>query len=386
MRSISDTIARLSTIRPLGEIPSPEHNSLLELSDFGSNPGNLKAHYFIPATLLPDAPLVVVLHGCLQTAAAYDYGSGWSKLAEERGFALLFPEQQRSNNPNLCFNWFVPEDIQAGGGEAHSIRQMIDQMAFDHGLNRNRIFVTGLSAGGAMSGVMLAAYPDIFAGGGIIAGLPYGSANNVPAAFDRMRGHGTPTAQQLAKYVTDATSHDGPWPKISVWHGSADRTVVPSNSTAIVDQWRTVHGIGAAPASSDTVDGHTHTIWTDKRGDAVIEEYVISGLGHGTPLDVEASGYGVAGSYMIDAGISSTHRIASFWGLTDAPQQKTAKPRLHNSAERAAVDLREAKVVTKPVADTHDDWQASRFGATSPKADKIRQVIEGALRTAGLLK
>ncbi|TIL83807.1 MAG: PHB depolymerase family esterase, partial [Mesorhizobium sp.] len=115
---------------------------------------------------LPEAaPLVVVLHGCTQTAAGYDDGSGWSQLADQEGFTLLFPEQQRANNPNLCFNWFVPGDTKRNGGEALSIRQMIGAVVVEYGLDRKRIFITGLSAGGAMTSVMLACYPEVFAGG-----------------------------------------------------------------------------------------------------------------------------------------------------------------------------------------------------------------------------
>ena len=135
---------------------------------------------------LPRAPaLVVVLHGCGQTAAAYDFGTGWSTLAKRYGFALLMPEQQRANNANTCFNWFNPGDIARGRGEAASIRQMIARMVADHEIDPRRIYITGLSAGGAMTSVMLAVYPEVFAGGAIIAGLPYGIASNVPRSTRR---------------------------------------------------------------------------------------------------------------------------------------------------------------------------------------------------------
>ena len=106
------------------------------------------------------------------------------------GFALLFPEQQRSNDPNLCFNWFMPGDSRRDLGEPLSIRQMIDTLARSQRSDPRRIFVTGLSAGGAMAAIMLATYPELFAGGAIIAGLPYGCAKTVPNAFDRMKGSG----------------------------------------------------------------------------------------------------------------------------------------------------------------------------------------------------
>src|ERR1700677_3699822 len=188
MRSLSDTIERLAAFRARRDVqmPAAADDRLRDFPEFGSNPGALRARIFVPSSLTKDAPLVVVLHGCTQTAAAYDHGSGWSQLAEREGFALLFPEQQRANNPNLCFNWFVPGDIRRDGGEALSICQMIDAVLATYRLDRSRIFVTGLSAGGAMASAMLATYPELFAGGAIIAGLPHGSARSVQQAFDAM--------------------------------------------------------------------------------------------------------------------------------------------------------------------------------------------------------
>jgi feruloyl esterase len=159
---------------------------LREIRNFGSNPGDLRMFAHLPPQVSEDCALVVVLHGCTQSAAGYDLGAGWSTLADRFGFVLLLPEQQRSNNPNGCFNWFQAGDIERGHGEAYSIRQMIDKMVLDHGINPARVFVTGLSAGGAMTSVMLATYPDVFAGGAIVAGLPYGAATTVQQAFETM--------------------------------------------------------------------------------------------------------------------------------------------------------------------------------------------------------
>jgi poly(hydroxyalkanoate) depolymerase family esterase len=139
---------------------------------FGRNPGWLKARTYIPADLPRGAPLVVVLHGCGQSASEYNHGAGWSVLADRHGFALLFPEQQRSNNLYLAFNWFAAGHSRRNRGEARSIREMVEAIVITHGIDRRRIFITGLSAGGAMTSVMLATYPDVFAGGAIIAGCP----------------------------------------------------------------------------------------------------------------------------------------------------------------------------------------------------------------------
>ena len=386
MRSISDTIARLSAIRQHVEPFLPPGHILKELPNFGSNPGALRAKYYVPQKFVADAPLVVVLHGCLQTAEGYNYGSGWSQLADEAGFALLFPEQQHTNNPNLCFNWFHPEDTRAGSGEALSIRQMIDRMVLDHNLNRNKIFVTGLSAGGAMAGAMLATYPDVFAGGGIIAGLPYGTATTVQQAFDRMRGVGEASPEELGQFVKKATSHRGAWPRISIWHGDADRTVAPSNATAIGQQWRSVHLLDETPSQTDIVDGHVHRVWLGPDSRPAIEEYVIEGLGHGTPLATEA-GYGAAGPFMLDAGISSTLRMAQFWGIAPA-DALMKKARAANDRSRASVQqpVKDRAQVKLPDAPLLPIYRSRPRQARIKNIDGIRKVIEDALRTAGLMK
>ena len=296
---------------------------LCNITDFGSNPGGLRACTYIPADLPSGAPLVVVLHGCRQTAGGYDSGSGWSSLADRHGFALVFPEQQRSNNPNLCFNWFAPGDCRRDGGEPLSIRQMIASLVASHDLDRRRIFVTGLSAGGAMTSVMLATYPDVFAGGAIIAGLPFGCAKTIPEAFERMKGNGLRDADGL---VRGASGYNGPWPIVSVWHGSADQTVHPANAEAILRQWRLVHGLEEKPTRIELIDSYPRRVWCDGNGRALIEMYDITGMAHGTPLATRGSdGCGAIGPYMLEANISSTRRIAEFWGLTASIHKDTAQ-------------------------------------------------------------
>lgn len=286
---------------------------------FSPNPGALAAKKFVPADLPPHAPLVVVLHGCTQTPEAYDRGTGWTYLAERHGFAVLYPEQQRSNNMKTCFNWFEPGHMRRDAGEPASIKSMIDRIIADHALDPMRIFITGLSAGAAMAGVMLATYPELFAGGGLIAGLPYGVVRSMPGAFSRMRSRGRETDTQLADFVHAASEHDGPWPTISVWHGTADATVDSSNADASVAQWRAVHRLGDAASADEKLAGHVHRVWQDASGRECVEEYAIAGMGHGTPLDAGAPGnVETPGDYLLDVGVSSTRRLAAFWGLAEA--------------------------------------------------------------------
>ncbi|MBA3526950.1 MAG: PHB depolymerase family esterase [Sphingomonas sp.] len=335
MRRLGKIVSQLTaSSRAMSRPTANDDGRLVPLTGFGSNPGDLDARIYLPA----DAPgaLVVVLHGCTQTAAGYDLGSGWSQLAERHGFALLFPQQRRANNPNLCFNWFAPGDARRGRGEALSIRQMIQHLAAKYRLESSQTFITGLSAGGAMTSVMLASYPELFAGGAVIAGLPFATANTVPEALERMRGQGAPSRRELAARVLAATDHKGPGPTLSVWHGTQDSVVEPSNATALVDQWRDLHGLGTTSGAVETVQGHRREAWRDSGGRAVIERYDIRGMGHGTPLDTSDGGCGVAGPHMLDVGICSTQLIAASWGLVaheaikresrSAPQQRHADP------------------------------------------------------------
>ncbi|MBC3942787.1 PHB depolymerase family esterase [Sphingomonas albertensis] len=376
MRNIADTIARMAR----AGAPTPRDiapSRLTPLIEFGTNPGALLGHSYVPKDLPPGAALVVVLHGCTQTAAGYDHGSGWSKLADRAGFALLFPEQTRANNPNLCFNWFASEDTAQAGGEAESIAQMSETMIARHGLDRSRVYVTGLSAGGAMTVAMLATRPDLFAGGAVIGGLAYGTATGVSQALDRMRGHGDTSDVALADAVRSGSrGHDGRWPTLAIWHGGADATVSVANADTIARQWRGIHGVDATAVRTERVGTAVHRIWSDAEGRDVVEDWTVPGMGHGTPIDpLRGERLGAAGPFMLDVGISSTAVIAKSWGLVAAAKAETA-------AKPAPVE-RVAKIAI-PVSPKPAAKPASKPRAEAPTG--IQATIEHALRAAGLMR
>ena len=385
MRKMSTTINHLATLSQTLKSSAPGAGSgrLQRLDAFGPNPGALNGWFHYPAGLAPGAPLVVVLHGCTQTAAGYDHGSGWSELADRHGFAVLFPEQTRANNPNLCFNWFTPEDNRRGAGEPASIHQMIETMIQRHRCDPARVHITGLSAGGAMTSIMLATYPDVFAAGAIIAGLAYGNAHGVPQALERMRGQGGAKGGELARLIpAPPPAHDG-WPAVSIWHGTADSTVALSNAADILDQWRGIHRLSERPDVIDRIDGHPHRAWLDRDGRPVIEEFIIDGMGHGTPLDAAAGvGGGKPGPHMLDVGISSTNRLAEMWGLaTPAAPAATTE----SAAREITANVPALRPALQPVHATRQP-AAPDAPASPGSPGYVGEVIEKALRAAGLMR
>ncbi len=194
---------------------------------------------------------------------------------------------------------------------------MISQVIDDHTVDPSRVFITGLSSGAAMTSVMLAAYPEVFTGGAIIAGLPYRSADTQMEAMSRMKGYGGPSDDKLDALVRGASKFTGPWPTISVWHGDHDTTVDSSNADSIVRQWQKIHNVEGPPTRVEKVDGFPRQVWCDAGGREMIEEYIIGGMGHGTPIRAGGDGgLGEEGEYMLEVGIASTRHKATFWGLT----------------------------------------------------------------------
>ena len=363
-RKVAQTLRGASTRSPADD----RDGRLVEIANFGENPGNLRMLVHAPEPLAARPGLVVVLHGCTQTAQAYDLGSGWSTLADAHGFALLYPEQKSANNANTCFSWFDPAHIARGKGEAGSIRNMIERMAVDLDIDRDRIFVTGLSAGGAMTNVMLAAYPEVFAAGAVIAGLPYGSARNVHEAFRSMFSGASRSAHDWGALVREASPHRGPWPKISIWHGEADATVVPSNAQELVKQWTDVHALPHHATSQESHGLHHLRQWRDEVGELRIEEHLIAGMSHGAPLtSAEGQGIGVAGPFMLDVGISSTLEIAGFFGLL---------------SEKAAIVEADGQRPKRRVAKEAAPAEKPQPALLST----VERTIAEALRKAGLLR
>ncbi|MEV7995051.1 PHB depolymerase family esterase [Streptomyces sp. NPDC086077] len=292
--------------------------SLQEVTGFGSNPGALKMYRYVPDGLPAGRPVVVALHGCTQNASGYGTGSGWMQLADRWGFSVVLPQQQSANNLSSCFNWFETGDIARGQGEAASLAQMVDRQLADVSGDRGRVYVTGLSAGGAMTAVLMAAYPEKFAAGGVVAGLPYGCAQAAGSPYVCMYVGATQTPKQWGDRVRAARpGHTGPWPVLTVLQGTADYTVKPVNMTDLVEQWTNVHGTDQTADVSDSVAGYPHQVFRDAGGRAVVETYALTGMGHGQPVDPGSGSTqcGAAGAYMLDVNLCAAYRLGLAWGL-----------------------------------------------------------------------
>jgi poly(hydroxyalkanoate) depolymerase family esterase len=279
--------------------PGLHRASLVEVAGFGSNPGRLSMFVHPPTDLeVSDQPLIVLLHGCGQPAAAFARDGGWIDLADRLGVFLVLPEQSDENNRGRCFNWFLPSHTGRELGEALSIRQMVATAVERFGTDPNRVFVAGLSAGGAMTAALLAAYPDVFAGGAVVAGLPVGAAGGVSEALRRMAQAGpdrSPAAWAEQVRQAAPTGYPGPWPRLSIWHGEADRVVDPANSRLLMVQWCALHGLD--PTAAETVEllGMRRDRWSVSQ-QPVIERWSIPELAHDWPRGAAES-------------------IVDFWGI-----------------------------------------------------------------------
>ncbi|MBV9247667.1 MAG: PHB depolymerase family esterase [Acetobacteraceae bacterium] len=292
-------------------------NTLLEFPNFGANPGRLRMMLYVPRAqvVAPGAPLVLLLHGCGQDAATFAFDSGWTDLADEMGLPLVIPEQSEANNQGRCFQWFHTSQTMRGEGEVHSIAEMARAAAARFGSAADRIFVVGLSAGGAMAAALLVAYPDLFAAGAVVAGLPVGVAGTASQALARMSNPGpdrSPSDWAALARKTAPAGFNGAWPRLSIWHGEEDDVVASKNGAHLAAQWRGLQGLPDAPSRDvATTHGARQRIWGPAAAPA-LEYWTIAGIRHAYPV---GKGSGRRARFMADCGVPATRMIARFWGI-----------------------------------------------------------------------
>ncbi len=288
------------------------------IESFGRNPGQLRMSVYAPSGRpAANGALIVLLHGCGQDAASFAADTGWIDVAQRLGIVLVLPEQVRENNRARCFNWFKPEDVRRGG-EAASIRQMVRVAAKSFNINSKKVFIVGLSAGGAMAAAMLAAYPSVFKAGAVVAGMPVGSAHGIGGAILRMHhANGYTSRERLAEAVRSSSParRGVAWPRISIWQGGRDRVLDPANAIILAAQFSELHGAGSVfDMAEKPAPGISREVWGNADHPAV-ELWQIAEMGHGFPIDSKSPNGGRIGPDVFDVGLSAAEHMARFFGI-----------------------------------------------------------------------
>lgn len=308
------------------QIKLSAQSDLTHIKEFGSNPGNLKMFVYEPQNQTVALPLVVVLHGCTQTAKSCAEQTGWNKLAMMHNFCVLYPEQSILNNVENCFNWFRPNDQEKDKGEPASIMQMINYLKSQKRIDSTRIYITGLSAGAAMSTIMLSVYPQVFDKGALFAGGPYKAAQSSVKGGAAMLGMVSKSPEDWGELVKKQNpGFSGTYPEIMVVHGGADPVVSTNNSNQLIKQWVNLH-------ETDYVEDehyeHFHnnadvelTIYKNKNDLPVITYYRIKQMGHALPVDTGncSTQGGKTSLFSVDKNFHSTFWAADFFGIIHAP-------------------------------------------------------------------
>jgi poly(hydroxyalkanoate) depolymerase family esterase len=268
----------LKGVKPRKAIEIPEGAQFLSRS-FACDGGNRNYKLYIPSHHpIGRRGLLVMLHGGTQDGDDFAAGTRMNDLGEKHGLLVAYPTQPKAANTSLCWNWFTPENQIRGVGEPSIIAGMTKDIIVTYDVDPARVFVAGLSAGGAMAAVMGATYPDLYAAVGVHSGLPYKSAADLPSAFAAMRGDAGPLGSRSRK--SRSVADDLPRIRTIVFHGDADNIVHPSNAASIVGAPSKGESIECAEARHTAARAHTRTMIRDMTGKVVGEQWLIHGSGH----------------------------------------------------------------------------------------------------------
>ena len=267
------------------------------------------------------SPLVVALHGCTQTASDFAAGTRFDSVAELAGAFVVYPEQSVGANPNRCWNWFLPENQTRDGGEPAEIISLVNDVVARHPIDRDRIFVTGLSAGGALAAILAEQAPDLFAAVGIVAGVALHTSHDVASAFSAMRGQVAATELARGARAPVRAAGDYARVRVAIWTGARDRVVAPLNTIVLAEQFRSLLGVEDRIGEMETREDAEIVRYRDARGRVRIETWQIPSMAHAW------SGGSFRGSHTHPRGPRASDELMAFFlRQSDAPSVRATMP------------------------------------------------------------
>lgn len=300
---------RVEPVAPRAPAPMPE-GARFEERTFANEAGSRAYKLYIPSGHSGQPlPLVVMLHGCTQSPDDFAAGTRMNVLAEEQTFLVAYPEQAQSANVSKCWNWFNPSNQHRDQGEPALIAGITRQIMRDFSVEPGRVYVAGLSAGGAAAAIMGSAYPDLYAAVGVHSGLACGAARDMPSAFAAMRQGGALHRSGTRKPVP-----------IIVFHGDRDTTVNPINGDQVIAQSKLGSDLCATVSRGQAPGGisYTRTVECDESGHPMLEHWVLHGAGHAW------SGGSPSGSYTEPRGPDASREMMRFF--LEHPKPRAAPP------------------------------------------------------------
>jgi poly(hydroxyalkanoate) depolymerase family esterase len=281
----------------LRRVPVPE-GARFEERTFSNAAGTRSYKVYAPSGYRGKSlPVVVMLHGCTQDPDDFAAGTRMNELAEAQTFLVVYPCQPKSANLQKCWNWFNAGEQRRDGGEPSMIVGITQEALASFGADRSRVYVAGLSAGGAAAAILAATHPDVFAAVGVHSGLACGAARDMPSAFAAMGGGGAGVRRR-----------EGPIVPTIVFHGDADRTVNPVNGDHVIAQGRPEAGLTEV-ATRGEANGmaYTHTVHIDAVDAHMLEQWTLHGAGHAW------SGGSADGSYTDPRGPDASREMVRFF-------------------------------------------------------------------------